>query len=109
MVEKLREVVQEIDKSMVREWVEDLVLVKTFIGLCFQEAILVRIAQRKGVDYRMATPDEESQGIDGFIGTTAVSVKPSTYAVKDMLPEEIQGKLILYEKKKSGITVSFDF
>ena len=109
MVEKLRVAVQEIDKSMVREWVEDLVLVKTFIGLCFQEAILARIAQRKGVDYRMATPEEESKGIDGFIGTTAVSVKPSTYAVKDMLPEEIQGELILYEKKKSGITVSFDF
>ncbi len=109
MVENLRDAIQQIDKSMVREWVEDLVLVKTFIGLCFQEAILIRVAQYKGTDYRMATPAQESQGIDGFIGATAVSIKPATYTIKDMLPEEIQGELIFYEKKKSGLTVSFDF
>ena len=109
MVEKLRTAIQQIDKSMVREWVEDLVLVKTFVGLCFQEAILARVAQHKETNYRLATPSEESQGIDGFIGETAVSIKPSTYAVKDMLPEEIQGEVIFYEKKKSGLAVSFDF
>ena len=109
MVEKLRAAVQQIDKGMVREWVEDLVLVKTFIGLCFQEAILKRVAECKATGYRMATPAEESQGIDGFIGGTAVSIKPSTYVIKDMLPEEIQGELIFYEKKKSGLAVSFDF
>ena len=109
MVEKLRAAVQQIDKRMVREWVEDLVLVKTFIGLCFQEAILKRVAECKQTGYRVATPAEESQGIDGFIGATAVSIKPSTYLVKDMLPEEIQGELIFYEKKKSGLAVSFDF
>ena len=109
MVEKLRAAVQQVDKRMVREWVEDLVLVKTFIGLCFQEAILKRVAECKGTGYRMAMPAEESQGIDGFIGGTAVSIKPSTYVVKDMLPEEIKGKLIFYEKTKSGLAVSFDF
>ena len=33
----------------------------------------------------------------------------STYSTKNMLGEEIQGKLVSYEKKKNGITVSFDF
>ena len=36
-----------IDKPLVRKWVEDLVLTKTFTGFCFQESILKTIAQRK--------------------------------------------------------------
>ena len=40
MLLKLREAILQIDKPMIREWVEDLVLVKTFTGLCFQEALL---------------------------------------------------------------------
>ena len=109
MVEKLRQAIQQLDKAMVREWVEDLVVAKTFVGLGFQEAILSKIAKCKGVTYRLSTPAEESQGIDGFIGDTAVSIKPSTYSTKDMLGEELQGELVIYEKKKNGITFSFDF
>jgi len=109
MVENLREAVQLIDREMVREWVEDLVLVKTFVGLCFQEAILSKIAQMKGLSFRVSTPAEESRGIDGFIGDTAVSIKPSTYTTKNMLGEHLQGELVLYEKKKDGISFSFNF
>lgn len=109
MVEKFQSAIQQIDKAMVREWVEDLVVVKTFVGLCFEEAILSKIAQYKGAEYRLSTPAEEACGIDGFIGDTAVSIKPSTYSTKDMLGEELQGKLVVYEKKKNGITFSFDF
>lgn len=34
MVEKLQLAIQQIDKAMVREWVEDRVVTKTFVGLC---------------------------------------------------------------------------
>ena len=47
MVEKLQSAIQQIDKAMVREWVEDLVVTKTFVGLCFEEAILSKIAEYK--------------------------------------------------------------
>ncbi|HDQ15769.1 MAG TPA: MjaI family restriction endonuclease, partial [Bacteroidetes bacterium] len=43
MVNNLREAIKKIDKSMIKKWVEDLVLEKTFIGLRFQEAILKKI------------------------------------------------------------------
>jgi hypothetical protein len=49
-------------------WVRDLVLVKTFIGLKFREAILRKGAELKGMDWRFSSPEEESKGIDGFIG-----------------------------------------
>lgn len=109
MLAKLKEAIPLIDKPMVREWVEDLVLAKTFAGLRVQGAVIARVAHMKGTSYRLATPEEESQGIDGYIGDTPVSVKPDTYATKNMLPETIDAQMIVYEKKKDGVSYSFDF
>ena len=103
MVEELKNAVNLIDEQMVKKWVEDLVIDKTFIGLKFQEAILRRIAKMKKVKYRLSTPNEESKGIDGFIGETPISIKPITYKTKNMLREKISVKLLVYEKKKDGI------
>ena len=105
MLEKLKEAINEIDKEMIRRWVEDLVINKTFIGLKFQEAILKRVAKMKKTNYRLSTPKEESKGIDGFIGETSVSIKPITYKTKNMLREKINVKFIFYDKKKDGINV----
>ncbi len=105
MLEKLKEAINEIDKEMIRRWVEDLVIDKTFIGLKFQEAILKRVAKMKKTNYRLSTPKEESKGIDGFIGETSVSIKPITYKTKNMLREKINVKFIFYDKKKDGINV----
>ncbi len=108
MVDGLREAIAQIDEKMIREWVEDLVLVKTFIGLRFQEAILKKIASKLGVGYRLAKPEEESKGIDGFIGNTPVSIKPATYRSKMALNEKISAKIIYYDKKKDGLSIDAD-
>jgi len=105
MLEELKQTTNQIDKPMVRRWVEDLVIDKTFIGLKFQEAILKKIATLKKTTYRLSEPQEESRGIDGFIGNTPISIKPITYKTKNMLPESIEARIIFYEKKKDGITV----
>jgi hypothetical protein len=105
MVEELKKAINHIDEKLVRKWVEDLVIDKTFIGLKFQEAILKRVARIKNTSYRLSTPDEESKGIDGFIGNTPVSIKPTTYKTKNMLNEQIDAKIIFYEKEKDGIDV----
>ena len=55
MVESLRGSIEQIDRDMVECWVRDLVLVKTFIGLRFQEAIPRKIADSRGLSYRLAT------------------------------------------------------
>lgn len=108
MVKKLKKAIQQIDESMVKAWVEDLVLEKTFVGLRFHEAILKKVAVQKGVEYRLASPKEEARGIDGFIGDLPVSIKPTTYRTKKALPEEIKAKIIFYEKVKSGLEVGAD-
>lgn len=105
MVEKLKESIKLIDKPMIKSWVEDLVLEKTFIGLRFQEAIIKKVAEIKNTTYRLSKSEEESRGIDGFIGKIPISIKPMTYKTKEMLRENIDVEIIFYEKKKSGLDI----
>ena len=68
-----------IDYEMVEQWVDDLVINKTFNGMYVQKAILAFLAEQTDQSYRLATPDEEAKGIDGYVGGTAYSIKPDTY------------------------------
>lgn len=104
---ELGESLQKIDRTMVKEWVRDLVIVKTFIGLRFQEAILKKGAELKKTSYRLALPGEEAEGIDGFIGDLPVSIKPETYKTQAALPEQIKAKVIYYKKAEAGIEVDY--
>lgn len=108
MILLLKECIEKIDKNMVREWVEELVITKTYVGLKFQEVILKEIAERMGKKYKLSTPNEESQGIDGYIGDKAVSIKPITYKVETRLSEQIDIPIIFYEKKKDGIIIEYN-
>jgi len=109
MVDHLKSAIYMIDKDLVEKWVEDLVILKTFVGLRFQEAILKKLSEVKNETYRLATPDEESKGIDGYIGSIPISIKPITYKTKNSLSENIEVAIIFYEKKKDGIVVEYDF
>jgi uncharacterized protein YukE len=108
MLKNLKNTMNKIDQSTVEQWVKDLVVVKTFIGLRFQEAILKRGAEIRGTDYRLSEPDEEAKGIDGYIGDIPVSIKPHTYETKAALPEHIDTKIIFYKKVKDGIEVDYE-
>jgi MjaI restriction endonuclease len=108
MMANLNEIMSKIDQTMIETWVRDLVIVKTFVGLKFQEAILKTVAKDLKMNYRLAEPQEESQGIDGYIGTNPVSIKPQSYKSKDALSEQILVPIIFYEKKKDGILIEFD-
>jgi hypothetical protein len=108
MVEKLREAMAKIDRDLVERWVEDLTLVKTFVGLRFQEAILKKLAEIRGSTYRLAQPEEESKGVDGFVGDRPISIKPHTYKTKFALPETIESEIVFYEKRKDGIVIEFE-
>lgn len=110
ILQKLKEFknsLDEIDQTIVEQWVRDLVIVKTFVGLRFQEAILKKGAEIKGTNYRLAKSDEESKGIDGYIGDIPVSIKPHTYEMKAALPEHIAIKIIYYRKIDNGIEVDY--
>lgn len=60
-----------------------------------------------GVTYKLASPVEESKGIDGYIGGRPVSIKPDTYLIKKALPEDNEVKIIYYKKVKDGIEADY--
>lgn len=107
-VENLKEAIKLIDKEMIQKWVEDLVISKTYNGLYVQEAILSKLSEKCGKDYRLATPEEEAQGIDGYVGDVAYSVKPDTYKTMGRLSETIDVKMIYYTKKKNGLSIEIE-
>lgn len=107
-VNNLRNAISFIDKDMVEKWVEDLVIYKTFNGLYVQKAILASLAKENGTTYRLATPAEESQGIDGYVGDIPYSVKPDTYKTMGRLSEVINVRMIYYTKTKTGLKIEVE-
>jgi uncharacterized protein YukE len=106
-LKELKNSLNKIDRATIEQWVRDLVIVKTFAGLRFQEAILKKGAEIKGTHYKLAEPDEESKGVDGYLGDIPVSIKPYTYDVKASLPEHVDVKIIYYKKIDDGIEVDY--
>lgn len=107
MVDNLKNAIDKIDREMIEKWVKDLVIVKTFMGLRFHEAILKKAAEIKRTDYHLSDFAEEPKGIDGYIGGIPVSIKPETYKTKSALREDISVKVIYYQKVKDGIQVDY--
>lgn len=108
MIEKFKAVLNQADDELISNWVKDLVIFKTFVGLKTQEAILAKSAKLLKTTYRLATPEEESKGIDGYLGNTPVSVKPVTYKLKQSLQERITAPIIFYEKVKEGFVFELE-
>ncbi len=107
-IQNLKAAIRLIKRKMVKQWVKDLIIAKTFNGMYVQKAILASLAERKGTTYRLATPKEESIGIDGYVGDTPYSVKPDTYKAMGRLSETIKVKMIYYTKTKTGLTIEIE-
>lgn len=104
----LKKAISQITPQMVNEWVEDLIIQKTFNGLYVQKAILLSLSEKKGLPYRLATPEEESIGIDGYVGNIPYSIKPDSYKTMERLPEAINVKMIYYTKTKTGLKIEVE-
>lgn len=103
MVEKMKEAAMQIDRDMVARFIEDLVLYKTYTGLGRnEEAIFEKLAEEYGLKYTRSTPDDESKGVDGYLGDQPVSIKPVTYKQKSNLQEDIDAPIVYYEEYKSS-------
>lgn len=108
MYETMKSAFNTITKEMVENWVKDLVYSKTFCGLKFQTAIISAIASQLNKEWREATPEEEAQGIDGFIGNKPLQVKAATYKLETRLSETIEVPIVYYDKKKDGINIEYN-
>ena len=108
MVDKLKTAVMQITDEMIEQWVHDLVIVKTYVGLRFQEAVLQEIAGRLNTTYQVAAPEDEAQGVDGYINGRPLSIKPVSYKVKATLQEKLPACMIYYEKVNNDLLIEFN-
>lgn len=108
MYQLMSEALASINREMIEAWVKDLVYTKTYCGLKFQSAIIAFLADKLNAPWRLANVEEEAQGIDGFIGNTAIQIKAATYKLEARLAENIEIPIVYYDKKKDGISIEFD-
>ena len=83
MIQNLKMAIDKIDRKMVGDWVHDLVVIKTFTGLRFQEAILAKVAAAEEANYRLALPEEEAQ--EGLLRMYLKSVRFLLWVVLPIL------------------------
>lgn len=107
-IKNLQQAIKLIDRNLIKNWVKDLVISKTYNGLYVQQAILASLAAKLKKSYRLANPSEESIGIDGYVGDIPYSIKPNTYKTMNRLSEKIDVKMIYYAKTKTGLAIEVD-
>ncbi len=106
MVEKMRDAFEQIDEEMTHNYLRDLVLFKSYEGFDIQEAVLRKLGELYDEEITPATAEDESKGIDGYIGDQPVQVKPATY--KDNLQETIDVPIVYYDENKSNKAMRVD-
>ena len=108
-IEKLREALELVDEELVRHWVEEAVLKRTYAAWRIQETILKYIAKLQGKSFRQADDQESTAGIDGFIDERPFCVHPVSRYFKSP-PEEQDPKMdvVYFEKAKRGLKVYCD-
>lgn len=107
-INNLKKSINNINDKIIEEWISDLLSIKTYEGLYLQKLILYQLANWRNETCRLADINEESQGIDGFIGDKPYSVKPESYENKN-LNETINCTIIYYKKNKSNKSIEFYF
>jgi hypothetical protein len=110
MIERYREAIQEIDEDMVEEWVRELVIEKTAEGLMIETMILRYLSDKHDVEYHQSSSDEESKGIDGYLGEQPISVKPKSYDTKGSTKgrEDIDVPLVKYHDTDNYVYLYYD-
>jgi len=65
-----------ISEEMCLDYIKEVIYNKTHMGMGGEEMAVEVVAAHFGQDYRFGTPEEESEGIDAWIGDHPVQVKP---------------------------------
>ena len=104
-MQKIKVNLNSLNRDDVYNWTKDLIVNKTFSGLQVQLDILEMVSETG--EYRLATPDEESKGIDGVVDGKYVSIKPHTYKKTiEAGKETIEYPIIFYKNTKKGLVVT---
>ena len=97
---------ERLNEAMTHDYLRDLVLFKSYEGFDIEETILRKLGELYDAEISKATAEDESKGIDGYIGEQPVQVKPVSY--KDNLQEQISVPIVFYDENKSNKAMTVD-
>lgn len=92
-----------IDEEMCIDYIKEVVYNKTHMGMGGEEMAVEVVANYYNLPYRFSNAEEESQGIDAWIGDMPVQVKPEGSAFKGHVhnhADEDKQLIIKYTPKK---------
>ena len=92
-------------RALAEQYIMDLVINKTHYGMSGEYHSVLAAARHFDLDYRFSTPEEESQGIDAWIGDRPVQVKPHDSVKMHHVRNHADVKqtlVITYEAKKDS-------
>lgn len=104
-LKKVKQALNSIDHATIKQYIEDLVLVKTYRGFKIQQLIFKRIKVEYGAQFKRASTRDESRGIDGYINTKPVSVKPVSYRRQAKLHDTDDVPIVFYKFKAKCLEV----
>lgn len=96
MLQNFKEVIDEIDKEMVRDYIHEFIYYKTPQGFDDEQVIFEKLAEVYDKEYQNSTAEEEPEGIDGYLDDQPVSIKPESFKRKGD-PDEIDAPVVYYE------------
>jgi hypothetical protein len=67
----------------------------------------MKVAELEEKTWKLSSPNDESKGVDGYLGNEPVSIKPTSYKTKSALRESIKARMIFYEKVKDGVIFEY--
>lgn len=103
MIQKLRKTLEQVTEDMCVEYVKEVVYNKTAMGMGGEEMAIQVVANYFNMPYRYSTAEEETQGIDGWIGDKPVQVKPHDSVFKAHVynhADTSKTLVVTYEPKK---------
>jgi len=103
MMQKMAAALEAITPDMCEDYIRELVENKTHMGMAGEEMAIQAVGQYYGLEVRFSTAEEETQGIDGWIGDIPVQVKPDDSAFKAHVfnhPDKNKVLLVTYDTEE---------
>jgi uncharacterized protein YukE len=107
-VKKMARAMEKLDRELVRKWVLESVLKKTYAASRIQEVVLKKIACIKKDSCRLSDEAEQDAGIDGFIGNRAYRIRPVSHYFKPPVEPPADCETVYFEKGKDGLKVYYE-
>ncbi|NBP59256.1 MjaI family restriction endonuclease, partial [bacterium] len=102
MLQKFKDAINSLDEEDCIEYVKEVTYNKSVMGFSYEEIAIETVANYFNLPYRYSTEEEESQGIDGYVGEKPVQVKKSGSAKKNHVrnhANEFKTLVILYDEE----------